>query len=138
MPPNPIGFGFDQTPKPTGSQLESSIIDSISTGDTSMLGSSLWGNSHHNVNAVGAAGSNGAGNSGGGSLLGNLIHSSAGVGNETAAVHNPDSLFAPPANKSSNNNNNSQQFGQQESTDGLRASAPEWGKQLSSTGGSIW
>lgn len=76
--PSLFGFGSDLNRK----TLDSSIIDSISTGNTAIGGSALWG------------GSSGPAN-GGSSLLGNLI-SNSNDGQPENALHQdgPDSLFA--------------------------------------------
>lgn len=85
--PGLFGFGSDLNHK----TLESSIIDSISTGNTAIGGSALWGGS-----ALPAAG--------GSSLLGNLINNSSEYQKEMSHRHQnehrqneQDSLFSSPA-----------------------------------------
>ena len=77
-----FGFGSDLNHKP----LDSSIIDSISTGNTAIGGTALWGGS-----AVQATG--------GSSLLGNIINASSGYQQEISHhqhhhQNEPDSLFS--------------------------------------------
>jgi hypothetical protein len=76
--PGLFGFGSDLNQK----TLDSSIIDSISTGNTAIGGSALWGGS--SVPATG-----------GSSLLGNLINNAGEYQNENSHHHNEsDSLFS--------------------------------------------
>jgi ankyrin repeat protein len=112
--PGPMGFGLD--PQRSGSQtLDSSIIDSISTGGADLGGASLWG---------GTSG----GAVGGSSLLGNLIHTNSLREEQQAANREPGFL---------NNNGNPSNGGDRRAPGGPNGM---WGQGnlQGSGGGSIW
>jgi hypothetical protein len=106
-------MGFGLGPQRSGAQtLDSSIIDSISTGGSVLGGASLWGDS----NAVG-----------GSSLLGNLIHTNSLREEQQTASR--DSGFL--------NNNIEQGNGDKRAPGGPNG---RWGQAnlQGSGGGSIW
>ena len=112
--PGPMGFGLD--PQRSGSQtLDSSIIDSISTGGADLGGASLWGDTS-------------GGGIGGSSLLGNLIHTNSLRDEQQAASNDPRFL---------NNNGNPSNGGDRRAPGGPNGM---WGQGnlQGSGGGSIW
>jgi hypothetical protein len=109
-----MGFGLD--PQRSGSQtLDSSIIDSISTGGADLGGASLWGDTS-------------GGGIGGSSLLGNLIHTNSLRDEQQAASNDPGFL---------NNNGNPSNGGDRRAPGGPNGM---WGQGnlQGSSGGSIW
>jgi ankyrin repeat protein len=111
--PGQMGFGLD--PQRSGSQtLDSSIIDSISTGGADLGGASLWGDTS-------------GGGIGGSSLLGNLIHTNSFRDEQQAASNDPGFL----------NNNGNPSSGDRRAPGGPNGM---WGQGnlQGSGGGSIW